>query len=192
MKRISAPCTIVHDKYKSLYLQISHLVPMAIFIPGMLCHICGKEMTELDDIYLFPAFVCNAMDPLFSFSDNSVHEQCLQTSPTGQLAITYVEQMFAKTLRPNKRCDITGEPILRPEDYFFIPLITSDPDEELSRFAFTQMHIRNVSRWKERSLFVDLAQAFLEEGKFATFKAGYNPVEHMIGEINRYMGEEGI
>ena len=54
---------------------------MAIFVPGMKCPLCGLVITRDQAKRLFPPFAKSPDDPLFIFSDATVHADCLLRDP---------------------------------------------------------------------------------------------------------------
>jgi len=72
---------------------------MALFIGGMTCPLCGKELRPSmgQQVISFRAFVPNRLDPLYSFSDATVHEECFRAHPLGNPAEKHVAELaFAK------------------------------------------------------------------------------------------------
>lgn len=106
-----------------------------LFIGKTKCPLCGNVISKAVDVYGFTAFVINPKDPLFPFSDASFHTQCLMNSANGKMAIEYSEEHYSKL--SSKVCIVTGELITEPDEWFFIPCLTSDKDSPLHEFNFT-------------------------------------------------------
>jgi hypothetical protein len=132
---------------------------MAIFVPGMKCVLCGLPMTAREEVVLFSPFVANRRDALFKFSDAPVHAACLSRDPLGDRALELHE---AATLNADVRrrlCEVCERPILDPDDYLGLGLLTSDPGNALFRFNFLHLHRSHVGQWDRYQEFRRLIEA---------------------------------
>lgn len=155
---------------------------MAIIFRGKSqCPICNEIMNESDEIVLFPPFIQNVNDPFYIFNDAGIHESCLLKSKLGKQALEYREIMFEKIKPINRICDIGGNLITKPDDYLFINLLTSNPSEGLSKFNFMTIDKNNLPKWKNRQLFHDVTQRFMDEGKWRTLK-DFNYLSYLIDQ----------
>jgi hypothetical protein len=138
---------------------------MALIIPGKtICPICQEVLHSHKDVYGFPAFIPNVKDKLYIFNDEACHKTCLENHIWGnqamQLALEF--QMHLNT----KVCAAGGNIITNPDDYIFLPLLTSDDSEELYRFNFTTLDRNNTPAWRDRQRFISVATEFIHEGKW--------------------------
>ena len=133
---------------------------MAMFVPGMVCSICGKPMEEADKVVMFPPFVANRIDPLYQFSDSVFHAVCFGSHPLAKRASEIVETMQQR-LQPGRRfCAACGEPILDPDDYFTSGYLTGDPNNRLFEYNYIQLHRSHLGEWSEFSEFRRLVEEY--------------------------------
>lgn len=138
-----------------------------IFLDQTPCALCGDILRKGTDIRGFPPLMSNMNDPLYIFSDNGVHQSCLDKHPLGEEATYYADKA---TIPPASRtCIVSGKKL---DDYHFyigFGLLTSDRNESLYQFNFLQMDRRNLPEWKDRSLFIEVATKFIDDGKWNGF-----------------------
>jgi hypothetical protein len=131
-----------------------------------ICSLCGKELRESEEVFVFPAFVPNTKDPLYQFNDSAFHIECLKRHPLGDEAIRLANQFIVRTRPANRICKAGGNVIQKPDDYIFFDLLTSDQHEDLYEFNFTTLDKGNLGKWEDRSRFVTIATKFRDEGKW--------------------------
>lgn len=157
---------------------------MAItFINQTICPICGKEISNSEHFFSFPAFVQNTKDPFYQFNDSSFHAECLQKHPLGNKALEFANQFIFKTRPENRICSAGGNVIQSFDDYIFIDLLTSNDHEELYGFNFTTLDKNNIKKWSDRSRFVTLAAKFKDEDKWGDLST-YRYLDNLIEKIS--------
>ncbi len=133
---------------------------MALYIPGMICALCGKPMNAGDDITGFSSFVANRKDPLFLFSDGVFHTACFQRHPLSDKA----QRRWAETrsrIGPGGRiCVVCHQAILNPDDYFTLGHLTDDPASPIYEFNFFQAHRRHLLVWEKYASMRSLVEEF--------------------------------
>lgn len=120
---------------------------MALFVPGMLCRLCGQPMTAEHEIVMFRPFVPNERDPLFQFSDVVLHASCFRQHPLSEKAVKLHERAIQSSRPGNRVCIVCGQAILAPDDYFGAGLVSSNPASPLFEFNFVQLHCSHLSQW---------------------------------------------
>jgi len=116
--------------------------------------------------YSFPAFVANAKDPLFKYGGMSFLLTSLNNEE-GRKAIELSEKALFNIKPANRICKVDGKIINDPDDYLFIPLLTSDEEEELYKFNFLTFNKRNLKKWSDRIKFLKIVNKFKEQGKWS-------------------------
>lgn len=158
---------------------------MAIIITDKtVCPLCSEILKEEDVIYSFPHFVPNVKDELYMFSDMAFHYACIIKHPLWEKAYRYVERFKLSIMPQNRKCSVGGNLIDSYEDYIFIDLLTSNEKEELSNFNFWVLDRRNLSTWKEREKFIDIASKFIAEGKWEDY-GDYKYLDKLIERFVR-------
>ena len=132
---------------------------MAIFLEGMRCGLCGKAMYESDKLISFPAFVANPQDPIYPFSDATVHSTCLETYPSGQEALFQFD--FIKSNFPIE-CMICGLSVNKPaedtragflyleQEVIRLPHLVYSPLSSAYNYNFAVFHRKCLPGWPER------------------------------------------
>lgn len=160
---------------------------MSILLRGeTTCVLCGSLILEGEEVVQFPAFVPTTKDVLFVFNDASVHKRCLERHPYKLLAIAHSNDAIYKTRPQNRRCDITGNEINKPDDCIFFGVLTSDKNEELHEFNLTMIDKNNLSLWKDKSRFLNSAAEFINSGKWGDLPGtGIKYLERLIDIIKK-------
>lgn len=146
------------------------------------CPICSRKLKEEEQVWLFPAFVPNAKDPLYPFNDAAFHLSCLKEHVLGNKALELADQFILKTRPENRICSVGGNGIQKPEDYLFIGLLTSNNKEELYACNFTTLDRNNLEKWTDRDRFVTLAFRFRDEDQWGDLSTG-NYLDSLIESI---------
>lgn len=156
---------------------------MAIVITGKSkCPVCNEIINKNDDIVLFPPFVQNTNDPFYFLNDSAVHVKCLLNHELGKQALEY-KNIIEKMTSPKYRiCDIGGNLIKNPNDYIFFDLLTSAFEEKLSLFNFMTIDKKNIHKWNERQLFLNVAKDFISDGKWQSLSS-FNYLSYLIDQI---------
>ena len=112
---------------------------MAIFIPGMECHVCGNEIESGEEAVLFPSFIANSLDPLIVFNDSVMHSECFSNHPDNKKVTNLLKQRECKFSPKNRICDLCHNEITDPDDYEAHPCLSSR-DDDLSGYNFKMYH----------------------------------------------------
>jgi hypothetical protein len=126
--------------------------------------------------------VANNNDPLILFNDAALHYKCLIEHPSGQKAISLTEQLILRTRPKNRICEIGGNMIERPDDYIFIPLLTSDEQDPLYRFNFMNIDRNNLGKWQARNEFIELCTIAKNESMWKN-NVAHNYLDILISEL---------
>lgn len=126
---------------------------MGIFIPGMICPLCGTQMLQSDQIVMFPPFVPNKRDPLHFFSDGVFHRACFEKHPLSDQATRYGDEALRRYRPEGRRCIVCSEEIRDPDDYFGAGYLTSDPASPAFVCNYIQFHRSHFGEWDRASEF---------------------------------------
>ncbi|CAM1362409.1 conserved hypothetical protein [Tenacibaculum litopenaei] len=153
---------------------------MNIIMKNFSCSICGLKLDK--DIHSFPPFVANLKDPLYKYGDTSFHSNCLENNE-GKKAIELSERSLFHIKPVNRICKIDGNLITDPDDYLFIPLLTSNENEELYKFNFLTFSKKNIKKWPNGNKFIEVADDFIKEGKWLD-TSEFKFLNHLIQEVS--------
>ncbi len=131
------------------------------------CGLCGLSLSSGPATFAFPAFLANAEDPLFRFSDAAFHESCLVRDGDGSRAMARYREWREKTGPGNRKCAVCGEQILNPDDYYLIDYLCATEDHEVGRFNFTHLHRSHAGAWPQLEKAIHLLGRASAEGKVA-------------------------
>lgn len=153
-----------------------------VFLNQSQCSICHTIMYEHEKIIQFPAFTSNQKDPLYPFSDDSVHYSCLEKHPLYQKALAFRETILSKTRPENRICDIGGNKINQPENYLFIGLLTSDELSPLYAFNFMNIDIQNIPTWSKKEGFLSLLEQFSAEDQWQS-NSSFDYLDYLMTKL---------
>ncbi|NUQ73299.1 MAG: hypothetical protein HUU21_07070 [Polyangiaceae bacterium] len=154
---------------------------MALVILGKtLCSICRLPLMMDDKIVSFSPFVANRRDPLFQFSDAAFHQACFARNPLAEAALRRSEEVRVRGAPGSRPCEVCGQQIKDPDEYFGVGFLTDDPASPVFGFNYLQFHRTHFSQWERAREFRRLMEAFLSsdgsEGPFITF----DPFPHWV------------
>jgi len=135
---------------------------MALFLPGMRCGLCEKPMTAADELVSFRPFVADRCDPLYIFSDATVHAACFAQHPLSDEATRWHDVAMRYRTPADRTCVACSQLILDPDDFFGTGLLSRDPNNPLYCFNFVHLHLSHAARWEQFDEFrrrVESAQA---------------------------------
>lgn len=124
------------------------------------CPLCGDVLREDDTIELFPPLVSDAADPLAIFNDAAVHSACLNRDPRRDRVRELVRELTGGS---SYSCEICGEPITDPDDYFTFGVLTTDKNDPLHQFNRRTFHVGHLATWVERETASRLIRERLKE-----------------------------
>ena len=156
-----------------------------VFLNQSKCSICDTIMYEHEEIILFPAFTSNQKDPLYPFSDESLHYSCLGKHLLHQKALAFRETILSKTRPENRICDIGGNRIDQPENYLFIGLLTSDELNPLYAFNFMNIDIQNIPKWSKKEGFLSLLEQFSVEDQLQS-SSSFDYLDYLMKKIQSF------
>jgi hypothetical protein len=118
----------------------------------------------------------NKKDPMFIFSDNGIHNDCLNNHPFSKMALLYREKyhedigrLRLKKIEDRKKCTPFG-------------LLTSYPKEDLSKFNFLTLSEDDLKSWKQKDEFINIARRFIQEGKWEGLTE-FNYLDYLINKV---------
>lgn len=142
------------------------------------CPVCNLVLDNSRPYTMFPPFMGNKKDPMFTFSDNGVHNDCLNKHPFGEMALLYrdkydedIRVLRLKTIEDRKNSIPFG-------------LLTSDSKENLSKFNFLTLSKDDLKNWEQKDEFINVATKFNREGKWEGL-AEFNYLDYLINEVTR-------
>jgi len=104
----------------------------------MICKICGQPILDIQEKTQFPCFVLNKSDILYFFNDSVFHKQCFESNTLRHKCLAVYEE-FNKKIKI-KRCGICKRNIVSPDDYIFIGCLSSNKNNDDSKYNFTSYH----------------------------------------------------
>ncbi len=146
------------------------------------CPLCGEVLNDEKEFTGFPHFIANMKDVLAIFTDSGIHIECLNNHSLKNEALFYRDKFRATIPSPNSKCCIDNKLILKAEDIFSIPMLTSDVNEVLFRFNFLTFNKHNLSKWKDKLLFIKTAKQFIKDGKWLSL-SDFNVLEYFIKQF---------
>jgi len=152
---------------------------MALFIPGMICPVCGHPMMASHDVVMFAAFVANRADPLLVFSDAAMHKACFDQHPLSMEARRWHDETL-QHIGPSKRiCAACGTMIMDPDDYFGTGLLSHNASSPLFEYNFVHLHRSHAERWSGLSRLEEQMAAAQDSGVWQgpTLRFGSPPTE---------------
>ncbi|MGE5417560.1 MAG: hypothetical protein ACM3UZ_12560 [Acidobacteriota bacterium] len=138
---------------------------MALIFLGMTCTICGKPINDLEDIVAFSDFVANKIDPLYMFSDAAFHRECFEKHPLAEQALLR-DQKGNRWTPKGYFCDICGELISTPNEYFNAGYFTDDMSDPLYPFNSLHAHRQCIKEWPETPRLLKLVVQLQRSGNW--------------------------
>lgn len=133
---------------------------MAILIDGMECRLCSKPMNPEEETICFSAFVSNANDLLYSFSDACFHAACFLQHPLAEMALARHAEAVERLSPGHRTCAVCSNDITDPDDYFALGYLTSDEAEPVYAYQYLQLHRSHLADWPERLRVLTILQNF--------------------------------
>ena len=91
---------------------------MALLQLGVsVCGICGRVIDDADEAMLFGAFVVNASDPVYAFSDGVFHQHCIDGDRSGRRCVALWEQVLVSRGPSGRPCAVCEAPIVDFRDH---------------------------------------------------------------------------
>lgn len=102
------------------------------------CALCGKMITTCDDIMFVPSIFCHQDDPLFLYNDMICHKDCFNSMDNCDKVLNYIKLVRNEYKR--KRCCICKKKILSADDFVFVPIISSNSNDIISKYNCKSFH----------------------------------------------------
>ena len=125
---------------------------MALFIEGMQCTLCGKEILSKQGVIGFAPLIANSLDPLYIFHDGTFHTACFYRHPLAHQMQKRVDEWEQETKEWPPSCAICNSVINNPDEYFTFGHLTDDPTSPLHVYNYKQYHLSCLKGWQELSL----------------------------------------
>ena len=113
-------------------------VNMAIVFKKNCCGLCGNLIISYDDIVYIPSIFCNRNDPLYMYNDMYCHKKCFYSIGNSEEILYYVKNVQNEYKK--KECYICEKKINSSNDFVFIPIISSDKENEAFKFNCKSFH----------------------------------------------------
>jgi hypothetical protein len=120
---------------------------VALYILGMRCVLCHLPMVAGEDTTSFSPFLANKRDPLFRFSDATVHTSCVNRDSLGHAALELQVAVNQHTRIAERVCTVCRQPIRNPDEYAGLGVLTSDRLSPLHPFNFLEFHREHIGQW---------------------------------------------
>jgi hypothetical protein len=134
-----------------------------------------------EDLCGFPAFIPNAKDKLHLFNDAGCHTSCVDKHSFGKEALDFADKNYLKF--KEKKCWASGTFVAKMEDFFALPLLTSDASEPLFKYNFLILNRNNIFSWEEREEFIGIVTKFIADGKWEDLMQEYRFWDSVLTEI---------
>jgi hypothetical protein len=105
-------------------------------------------MTARTELVMFSPLLADRADPLFIFSDATMHATCFARHPLSRQATKWQDEARRSGEPRNRICAVCGRPVLDPDDYFGTGLLTSVAANPLYEFNFVHLHRSHAGQWK--------------------------------------------
>lgn len=146
------------------------------------CCLCGFPLDSEKEFLLIPPLISNTRDPLYKFSDNGVHSECLNKSQLKDRLLKHIS-IYDKRIPPSKlKCIVDGRNISSPEKLISIGLLTSNKNDELYKFNYIDLNKDNLCRWNLREYFIEVGRKYLKENKWISSNE-FNYLAYIINEV---------
>ena len=141
---------------------------MALLQVGLsTCGICGRTIDSAQETVLFAAFVVNAADPVYRFSDGVFHRCCIEADVSGRRCLGLWEQFLASRGPSGRPCDACERPIVDFRDHLGFGVLSSIPDSPLFFLNFVQLHRSHVAEWDRIGGVVELLRDSYRDGELS-------------------------
>lgn len=115
---------------------------MALIIRGKTeCSLCGRVISESDDVTAFSAFVSNEADELYPFNDASFHKKCFEADPRSATCLAVYNEVRSRLGPDHRACDICGNDIEHYNEHFTVGYLSNDSSSPLNQFNCFQSHL---------------------------------------------------
>jgi hypothetical protein len=142
-------------------------VSMAILLRGKTqCQICGEVIFDENDVILFPHFILNENDRLFSLSDSACHSCCVRANDLGLEILDEARIYFLNVGPEKRRCLVCKSEIIDPDNYLLIGRLGGSSIGELTEFNYTHLHKSHIKDWAKVDEFLKLANAAVAVGQW--------------------------
>lgn len=102
------------------------------------CGLCGKLIEAYDDIIAVPSIFCNRNDPMYAYNDRAFHKKCFESAEEAEKILHFIE--LVKKEYSKKECCICGDKILSADDMLFVPVISSNEENAVSKYNCRSFH----------------------------------------------------
>lgn len=113
---------------------------MAVVYKKSLCGLCSDLILPYDDIVYTPSIFCNHNDPLFMYNDMFFHKKCFDSIEKSEEILYYIKNVQNEYQK--KECCICKNKIHSSDDFVFIPIISSDKENEAFQYNCKSFHKR--------------------------------------------------
>ena len=151
------------------------------------CSLCGNALREGENILNIPAFVINIKEPIYFFSDNNFHKDCLLKHPLGEKVIKYSNLFIEQTRPENRICIVSKELITHFENHLFIEFLTSKEEDFLQQFNFIHINRKYIPIWESKNEFLNSLKHLKSSTKWKedpSIKFVY--LDGLINELSRF------
>ncbi len=153
---------------------------MPIIIGQSKCTICGNVIDDVNNAYSFPNFIPNSLDKAYWLNDGTAHKNCLKNEPQADAIIALAEEFWFKTAPQNRVSDLTAKSITTLENYFFLDLLSSNPENELYPYKFTTLRVDEITLWDKREQLLQTLEKVKDSGNWIELNGGKNYIDRMI------------
>ncbi len=146
------------------------------------CPLCNKVLDNSKPFRAISPLISNVKDPLFVFSDEGVHIDCLNNSPLKEKLLYHLE-CYEKRFPPtDAKCIVDGQRISDPRNLISFGLLTSNESEELYQFNYVTINKNNLGKWERKGEFISTVERFINDGKWESLN-DFNYLKYLIEKL---------
>lgn len=139
---------------------------MVLLFSSSKCGLCGELLENDGPVIVIPAFVNNAANPLYDFSDAAFHRDCLKRHPMGEHLLQIIEQHFSKTGPGRRKCEVCYREVMDWKDYLGTDQLTSNTDDPLYKYNYIHLHRSCLAKWELKESFIEATKEAIKSGRW--------------------------
>ncbi|WP_445456091.1 hypothetical protein [Flavobacterium sp. HNIBRBA15423] len=157
---------------------------MGILIIGeSKCPICDKTLNKKSEYLTIPPLTSNSKDPLFIFSDNGIHKNCLNKSLLKDKLLFHIKMYNKRFPMAELRCITDNQLISNPRNIISFGMLTSNENENLFKFNYVILNKDNIPNWNQKESFIQTSKKYILDKKWKSLN-DFNYLEYLIEIID--------
>lgn len=157
---------------------------MPIIVGQSKCTICGNVIDNVNNAYSIPNFIPNSLDKAYWLNDGTAHKNCLKNEPQADAIIALAEKFWFKVSPQNRTSDVTGKRITNKENYFFLDLLSSIPENDLYPYNLTTLQVDELVEWDKREQLLQLLKNAKNNGEWIELNGTTDYLDRVISLLS--------